>query len=292
MDAEFQAGTQEYYHVPCPHCGSHQRLEFANLKFNETWPYDPRIECQHCHEEIREHHKRAMVAKGEFVATHPDRATRHRSFHVDALISNLTTWDKLVEAWTEAQGSLEAKKTFYNLWLGLPFPIQGDAPDAELLHARAVSSPYSSGQIPDGVLFLTGFCDVQKNRLEVSVYGWGVLETRWLIEHQVIEGDTAELSCWIGLEKYRQKVWTDSQGKTLKLSMLGVDSGYQTQMVYRFVAGKPDVMATKGGSDGHNAPLISSPRQAIARAAKGSSHAGSPGIRSAPGLPGGHGMPL
>jgi Bacteriophage tail assembly protein len=40
-------------------------------------------------------------------------------------------------------------------------------------------------------------------------------------------------------------------------------------MVYRFVAGKPDVMATKGGSDGHNAPLISSPKQAIARAAKG-----------------------
>ena len=269
MDADFLAGSQEYWHVPCPHCGTLQRLEFANLRYNEKWPYDPRIECVSCHEEIREYQKRAMVAHGEPVATHPERMEYHRSFHIDALVSNLTTWDKLVEAWLDAEGSIEAKKTFWNLWLGLAFPIQGDAPDAERLHERALKSDYAQGTIPDGVLFLTAGADVQKDRIEVYIYGWGVLETRYLIAHLVLLGDTNEMAPFIALEEVRRREFTDAQGHTLRIKMMAVDSRYRTQQVYRFAAGKSDVMAIKGGSDGHNAPLLSAPKQAISKGVNG-----------------------
>ena len=43
--------------------------------------------------------------------------------------------------------------------------------------------------------------DVQADRLEASVWGWGIGKTSYLIEHIVLPGNTAELQVWANLTK-------------------------------------------------------------------------------------------
>jgi phage terminase large subunit GpA-like protein len=55
-------------------------------------------------------------------------------FHFDALSSPFVPWAKIAERYVSAAGDPRRLKGFYNLTLGLPFEIKGDAPD----HVRLI----------------------------------------------------------------------------------------------------------------------------------------------------------
>lgn len=264
IDAEYQRGTQENWQVPCPDCGAYQKLTFANLRYSETWPHKAEYQCAECGVLIPHHKKRGMVAAGRMVADNP--AANRRSFHIDALISNVTTWDKMVEAYLEAGQNQELLKAFYNLWLGLPFEVQGEAPDAELLHKRSLISDYQIGELPYGVLFLTAGVDVQKDRLEVEIDGWGVLMKRWKIGHFVLPGDPNLMDVWFALDELRKRKFTDARGITVSIGMMAIDSRYCSQAVYRYCVGKGNVIAVKGAKeDAADHPILGTPRDAVVK---------------------------
>jgi hypothetical protein len=48
--------------------------------------------------------------------------------------------------------------------------------------------------VPDGVTVLTAGVDVQNDRLELLVRGWGKGQESWLIDRKVFEGDTSKLA--------------------------------------------------------------------------------------------------
>ena len=132
----------------------------------------------------------------------------------------------------QAGDDQEKMKVWTNTVLGLTYEMQGEAPDFEKLKSRC--ELYSIGSVPRGVVFLTASIDVQKDRFEVMVQGWGRRRERWLVEHKVIPADTDNDKDWDLLEDYLATEFKHVDGQAFGIYKAGIDSGYQAQKVYNF----------------------------------------------------------
>lgn len=84
------------------------------------------------------------------------------------------------------QGDPEKMKTWVNTELGETWEEPGERlEDTELVNRREVYD----AQVPEDVLVLTAGVDVQDDRFEVEVVGWGVGKESWGIRYQKIYGD-------------------------------------------------------------------------------------------------------
>src|SRR5262249_57152133 len=103
------------------------------------------------------------------------------------------------------------QKTFGNTMLAEAYAEPHDAPDWQRLRERASADPL--GVVPAGVLFLSAGVDVQRDRIEVSVWGWGRGKRSWLCDHVVLEGDTASDVPWQGLSGLVFRRWGGPDGR-------------------------------------------------------------------------------
>lgn len=248
IDAAYEAGDQRRWVCPCPHCGEEQALEPEQVRGNETPPYEAHLICSANGCVITEDERWQMVGAGRWVPQRPEEG-RHRSYHVDALMSRLVTLDQF---WTNdlaSQDNPQRRKAFLNLWCGRAYEGEGEAPAWQDLQRRAQEiASHAVGESPAWVLFLTAGVDVQADRLEASLWGWGVGRTSALIEHQVLMGDTAAPEVWAELTAWWAEQRETRDGRMLGLSTIAVDSGYRPAMTYDWCRGKPGAIAVKGAS--------------------------------------------
>lgn len=263
IDDEFEGGDQRYWNVPCPQCGTYQKLEFGSdttkhgLKFNKQAPFEAHYVCINgCL--IHESHKAAMAREGKWVAERLEPG-RYPSFHLDALSSLLTTWDKIAHAFIAAKDSPTKLKGFMNLWLGKSWEERGQAPEWQRLYARRET--YLRYTIPAGVLFTTLACDVQANGIYYEVCGWARDKQSWNIDADFLEGDTADLNgeVWKRLDAVLERKYKDSYGRWWPVDMAGIDEGFNTTAVRAWVRTKSNVRAVKG-EDGWYRPAMGTPR--------------------------------
>ncbi len=260
IDAAFDEGDQRYWQVPCPHCGEYQRLVFGGkdtphgLKFSTEWPYQAHYVCAHCGTVIEHHEKRAMVLAGRWVPEAPGPG-KHPSYHIDALVSLLTTWDKIAEAFLKAKDDPGKLKAFVNLWLGEAWEERGDAPEWNRLYARRET--HQRRFIPSGGLVLTAAADVQGDGIYYEVAAWGPGERSWSIDIGFLPGDTGSTDnpVWRSLERVFLASYPDAYGNRRTIDLAGVDSGFNTEAVYGFVRRHAGVLALKG-ADGWGRPAI------------------------------------
>ena len=229
------------YYVPCPHCKQKQPLVFKRLKWvkteQEKYPNTVWYECEYCDGRIEEKHKTWMLELGEWTPTNekphdPDS----RGFHLSSLYSPLGwyTWKEIIKDFIDSKDVPEKLRGFVNTVLGETWKDKGDAPSWKRLYERRL--PYKQNTIPDEVVFLTAGADVQKDRIEVEVVGWGRDKRSWSIDYRVFDGptDTLDGEPWKKLAELRNETW--SRGTIqLPLKRLAVDSGYNTQTVYSWV---------------------------------------------------------
>ncbi len=92
------------------------------------------------------------------------------------------------------------------------------------------------GLVPLGGLLLTAGADVQRDRVEVSVWAWGREKECWLVEHRVPRGDPGRPEVWKAAQpRLVAESWPSEAGPELRLKGLAIDSGYATQEVYAWV---------------------------------------------------------
>lgn len=145
-------------------------------------------------------------------------------------------WGRLVAEFLNVKNDPDALRAFFNLVLAEPWEDRHSDIDPTSLHARLASYP---AEVPEGVGILTGMVDVQGNRLEMQVVGWGVREQAWALAHWRIYGDPEQdAGVWSTLEALRNRPWKTASGGTMYLSVLGIDEGYLTPRVHDFVRGK------------------------------------------------------
>lgn len=262
IEREYEASDQRRYFVPCPHCAHAQWLRFEQLRWERGRPETVAYVCESCDMPIAEHHKTWMLEQGQWRATAPGNG-RTAGFHLSSLYSPVgwRTWREIAAAWESAidktTGSASAIKTFKNTELGETWVEEGEAPDWQQLLERR--EDYRIGTVPHGGLLLVAGADVQKDRIEVSVWAFGRGQRAWLIEHRVLMGDTARDGVWTALDAMRRETWTHAGGAQVPLARFAIDSGFATQEVYAFVRACRDsrVMAIKGAARG--AALIGTP---------------------------------
>lgn len=250
IDDAYEAGDQRNWYVPCPQCGAEQKLVFGGadvshgLKFEKQPPYRAHYVCVANGCVIPHEAKAEMVRRGRYVAE--NEKGLYPSFHVDALTSRLTTWDKIAEAFLAAKDNPTKLKAFVNLWLGQSWEERGEAPEWKLLLQRRET--YARGHLPVGALIITLAVDVQGNGLFYEVVGWGADKQSWSLDAGFIEGDTAdpEGAVWARLTELSERRYPDAYGGAWPADMIGVDAGFNTEAVKNWVRGRPKAYALKG----------------------------------------------
>lgn len=243
---DFEAGSQAYLHVPCPHCGEGHRLEFVNLIIDRDNPEASQLCCPNCGGMYGEAERAQMMQRCHWVHTYPER--KRKSFHVSQLYSPWVRLGTIAQKWLDAQDKPEELKTFYNTVLGLPYEEAGDSSDDKQLLARREN--YGIHALPSGILLLVAGVDVQADRLECEVIGLGAGEECWGVQPVVFLGDPAQSEVWQRLDDFLLRDWATEDGRTLRIRAACVDSGdgNRTQAVYTYCqprAGR-NVWAIKG----------------------------------------------
>lgn len=247
IEAEYEDSTMEQWCLPCPSCGTYQPLIWGQIRFE-----DVTMECSHCKEHFGEFEWKSR--KGQWIAR-KDHATK-RGFHLNELASPWKRWSEIIEDFKEAKlKGPEVLKVWVNTSLGETWEDRSGDTDHETLLKRR--ERYHTG-LPDGVLVLTAGVDVQDDRLEVEVVGWGVSKESWGIEYRAFYGDPGQQAVWTQVDEYLSREWSFESGEKLGISCTCLDSGgHFTTEAYKFCKPREHrrIFAIKG-KGGMGIPLI------------------------------------
>lgn len=259
--SKFLEGTQEEWKFRCPACGEYQPYLFDRLNFKNMKMKCPNCDWELTREEIYEQpHK--------WVAENPE--ANIRSFHLNAMASPFTSWDGMVQQFKKANKALKERhdvsklKVFINTKLGLPWD------DAEYQSAskRKVDEnalmqrrEQYEADLPDGLLLLTGSADVQGDRLEYEIRGWGKDDESWGIKKGIIWENPGFDEAWNRLVDIMSQTFYFKNGCGLNVAGVCVDTGgSHTNRVYRFIREMQRIgkkfYGIKGYADTPGIPLI------------------------------------
>lgn len=262
VEKVYERGDRRRWHVECPQCRERFPFEWNapfdrgtyGLKFNKGYPYEPYYVAQCCGALIEAWQKTAVYRTGRWVATAPGPG-KIPTYHFDALASPFVPWDEIAKAFVEAGEDPSKLKAFWNLYLGLPYDVTGDAPDFELLMQRREA--YEPNCIPPGALLLTAAADVQMRGIYVEVVAWAPDQQSWTVYADYLDGATTDVDAgaFAELTKLYLREWPDAYGRRWRLDEFLIDSGYRTDVVYEWTRRHPGTKATKGIDGWSKVPL-------------------------------------
>jgi phage terminase large subunit GpA-like protein len=248
IEAAYEESDQRKYWVPCPTCREFQILKFAQLRWPKGDPQSAVYICEHCGQEIRNHQKQSMLARGEWRAGAKGDG-RTAGFHISSLYSPVGwfSWGDAAKQFEQAQKNPALLQVFVNTVLGETWTLLGEAPEWQKLYDRR--EDYKVGLVPRGGLFLTAGADVQKDRIEVEIAAWGRGKESWSVDYRVFEGDTSRAAVWEKLTGLLNESFTTESGLELPIMQLAVDSGFATIEVYQWARRQGGrVLVIKGDS--------------------------------------------
>ena len=234
----FDQSDQRRYYVPCPHCNHMQYLRWPNMRWENDDPLTASYACEECGELIPHSKKRWMVERGEWRPTQPGNG-RHVGFHVWAAYSYSPNaeWSNLVEEFLLSKNDPEQLKTWINTTLGECWEDEyASKVGADGLMERAATENYKRGEPPNLALMLSLGCDVQDDRLSMSIWGIGRNEEMFLVDRKVIYGSPARADVWKQLDEVLMDKYKNDEGFEMKIETAAIDTGgHFTQEVYQYV---------------------------------------------------------
>lgn len=279
----FERGTQEHYHVPCPHCGHLHELVIEHFRYAMADDHDGVARawfvCPECGAEIDEADKAGMLAdeamggQARWVQTAPgDGETVSVTLSAFYAPVGSITWRTLAKEWHEAKekkerGDHQPMQVFWNTRLALDYDPSEITSSAQQLYQRALAEALPARVVPDRALVLTAYADTQIDRLEVGIEAWGPGMEHWTIDHIILWGSPTEDpqssgSVWQRWEQIRRTPYAHASGALIRISAWGQDSGgANTQDVYNFASGREHTgfLATKGANQPGRPVIASKP---------------------------------
>ncbi len=234
---DFVLGDQRYYNVPCDACGVLQPIVWSQIKWPKGAPEKAVFVCAHCGHEHAEHRKTDLMCEERgacWVPTSESSRPNLRSYHISALYSPWLTWGECAREFLDAKDDPALLQPFINTVLGEPWEDRtGEVVDPDSLYAKREDYPLA----PEQAVLLTAGIDVQNDRLELEVVGWGRSEESWHIDYHIIPGDPSSFEVWDQLDKYLTRRWTHLGYKDgIKITAACIDTGGgHTQAVYNYV---------------------------------------------------------
>jgi phage terminase large subunit GpA-like protein len=259
IENEYGKSSQAEFFVPCPFCGHMQPLRWRDEEpgadgkpvYRFRWEKDANGEpikgtvryfCRECERGIDEKYKQEMLDGGEFIHRFPERVET-LGFYIWAAYSPFQdVWHELAKEWHEAQHHPEKMKAFVNLRLAQTWDEGAESITEFSLAKRR--EEYGA-EVPANVAALVATVDVQVNRLEVQITGFGPGEEQYLIDHRILWGPPGllpgqkenedQVNVWDDLDDYLLKTWQHAGGAILRPAITLVDAGAYPDAVYNFV---------------------------------------------------------
>lgn len=287
-DAVDEAEGLVRFHIECKHCDAEHPLMWGGkkiahgMKWTRGQPETVHHVCPHCRKSITQadYMPSGVPIGGAWVCERtgkrygPDRVWRDNTgmpclpprtlgVHVWTAYSPQRAWSDIVREFESALKALEKgdvgpMQLFVNETLGETWELAGERTDEHVLQARA--EPYKLSTVPRGALILTAGVDVQRNRWEITVYGWGRGLESWVVDMAVLDGNPAVDDEWDLVREYLLRRYEQEAcpGLTMGISAVSIDSSDQTQAVYNWVSRAQHqiagLRAIKG--DGGDGPVL------------------------------------
>lgn len=255
--------TYRKYYMPCPHCGNFIDFNMDNFRYSDekgivknAW-----MECPHCNGKIYNNDKEKMLDKGEWRVTNEHADPTYEGFYLPSFYAPIG-WISFVNI---AQEYVSAKKgadnhdrlkSFYNTVLAQEYIVGNNTQDWRAICDLEKGSPYEMSVIPSWVNFITTGADLQQNRIECSLYGWGEMGRSIAIEHKIffLGGDELEDTDsppWNSYKDYVLGVFEREDGLKMLTIANAIDSSYRPEIVYKMrseLSGKDKdrIMPVKG----------------------------------------------
>ena len=160
---------------------------------------------------------------------------QHVGYKVSGMYAPLgwLSWSTLYNEYTQANKSNDSTKmqAFVNTRLALPWENTSKINEIQHEDLAKFVLPYKQGQVLDNIGFLTAGADVQKDRIEILVVGWGKNSNGFHVLHRIFHGDTSN---------FRDSAYSRTLDfltaritKDAMISATCFDSGFNTDAVMR-----------------------------------------------------------
>jgi phage terminase large subunit GpA-like protein len=254
IEKEIQGTDYRKWFVACPGCNEEFVIMWAHVRWpkeeNEKGEKIHRIDeayvvCPYCEAKIDEAARIKIVTAGRWVATQP-HITSKRGYWANALIAlgpakrGFKSWlHYFAQRFFDAERlGPEGQKTFQNLVLAETWQIETTPPpDFENLYARRELYPEYEGEIviPEKVLLLTVGADVQSDRIEAEILGFGISEESWGIDYKIFRGDTELPDIFNAFDEWVRKKWRHASGHLMWPAAVAIDSSNKPTQPYAYV---------------------------------------------------------
>jgi len=258
---EYLRGDQRQPYVPCPKCDAMQILQLEQIT------PDGEYLCEHCGHAIPHSAKTAMLAAHEWRPKYPER-TKHHSYRASSLYSPVglgRTWLDLRQEYDEVADNPPRLKAFVSTSLAIPYEDKDSQLDPDVI--KSLAEDWHLRQPPPGCLPLTAAVDLQKDRFELLILGYGRGSSPrdpqiYVIDYAVIPASPIDPDCWEQLDDYLSRPMTNAYGVETLPTAIAVDSGNWTREANLACHARRQRgwIAIKGAS-AIAAPLIGPPRQ-------------------------------
>jgi phage terminase large subunit GpA-like protein len=251
IEREWARSDQRRFFVPCPECGHEQVLHWRQVRWDQDEgrhrPETAHYACEACGSLWSDAARFQAVSRGAWQATAPFSGVV--GFHIPAFVSPWIKLADVVREFLEAKNRPELLQVFVNTVLGETFEVSGERVEAGALSHRAEA--YDGKSLPDEIRTVTAGVDVQDNRLEVQLVGWGENEESWPFLYEVLHGDPAQTRVWGELDRILLDSFHTTSGRSLRVRAGCVDTGGHhaaTVMAFCRARRARRIFPTKGAS--------------------------------------------
>jgi phage terminase large subunit GpA-like protein len=229
---EYEASSMHRYYCKCPHCGGEQHLKWLNVKWVNDDPDTARYICEHCGVLWDDLDRYKAIDNGRWIAEKPE-IKRNIGFHLPRMASGFCKLSDVVKEFVDAKGDPKKIKVFVNTVLAETSRESADETSPNVLMDRA--EDFDIDNIPDQVMILTAGVDVQKDRVECMIVGWGKEYQAWVLDYVIINGDPLQDDTWLKLETLLKREYRSNHYKqNIKVKYCAIDSGHLPQRVYEY----------------------------------------------------------
>ena len=228
IEEAFEQSDQRRFHLPCKHCHHEQVMKWANVRWEDD-PDTAAYMCEGCGVLWSDSDRRWSIRNGTWIAAKPFNGIA--GFAINGLCSPWTPLTDGVKDFLAVRKNPEQLRVWTNTYLGETWEDAGEQiDDYDLAERREVIET-----IPEDVMFLTCGTDVQDNRLECSIIGWGRDDESWVIEHITLYGDPSTPQLWSALDSVIFKTYDTVNGRQMGIRATCIDSGgHFTNAVYQY----------------------------------------------------------
>jgi len=274
---ERESRIHEYYkkssmgewHVRCEDCDHEFQFEPENLvwekdmdafgKITQHYPETAFYACPNCGVVINESKRKSMLRAGRWVHKHPERIS-HQGFFIGEISSVLSSFERVASEIIKAGDDEEKIEALTNTVFGKPYKksyVQ-DLDPLELFDKVEDYIDVDNPLIPNQILVVGVFTDVQEHWLESLVLGMDEDERIYVLWSQKFEGNLNNDYVWDQHEIFIKQSWKRKDGIELNPSIVFIDTGYRAEsVVYPRIRGRhvENIYGIKG-SRNYSDPIL------------------------------------